>query len=57
MALAAARQDGVEGLVVPAANGWEAAVVEDVQVVPVGSLAEAAAIACCRGFRGSSAHR
>jgi magnesium chelatase family protein len=43
MALAAARQDGVEGLVVPAANGWEAAVVEDVQVVPVGSLAEAAA--------------
>ena len=43
MALAAARQDGVEGLVVPAANGWEAAVVEDVQIVPVGSLAEAAA--------------
>ncbi len=44
MAIAAARQEGVSGLVVPAANGWEAAVVEDIEVIPVGSLAEAAAL-------------
>jgi len=44
MAIAAARQEGVEGLVVPRANGPEAAVVEGVQVIPVDSLAEAAAL-------------
>jgi magnesium chelatase family protein len=43
MALAAAQQEGVEGLVVPASNGVEAAVVEGLEIIPVGSLAEAAA--------------
>lgn len=37
----AARQDGKVGIVVPVANAREAAVVEDIQVIAVGSLAEA----------------
>lgn len=37
----AARQQGRRGLVVPAANAAEAAVVEEVEVIAVGSLAEA----------------
>ena len=39
----AARRDGrCRGLVLPAANAGEAAVVEDLEVIPVGSLSEAA---------------
>ncbi len=36
-----AKEHGLKGLVVPAANAREAAVVEDVDVIPVGSLTEA----------------
>lgn len=43
MAIAAAKQDGVRGLIVPTANAQEAAVVEDIEVIPVASLTEAAA--------------
>jgi magnesium chelatase family protein len=40
----AARQDGVEAIVVPAGNGPEAALAGGVEVVPLGSLAELPAI-------------
>ncbi|MHB0956353.1 MAG: YifB family Mg chelatase-like AAA ATPase [Pirellulaceae bacterium] len=43
MAMAAARQRGLRGLVVPDTNAAEAAVVEELEVIPVSSLAEAAA--------------
>lgn len=43
MAIAAAKQDGIRGLVVPTENAQEAAVVEDIEVIPVASLTEAAA--------------
>ena len=43
MAMAAARQDGLRGLVVPDTNAAEAAVVEELEVIPVSSLSEAAA--------------
>lgn len=42
MAMAAARQSGVRGIVVPRTNAHEAAVVESLEVVPVDSLAQAA---------------
>ena len=41
MALAA-KEQGLKGLVVPAANAQEAAVVEEVDIIPVASLTEAA---------------
>lgn len=43
MAMAAADQPGVQGLVLPRQNAREAAVVEGLEVIPVDSLAEAAA--------------
>ena len=43
MAISAARQKGLRGLVVPDGNAAEAAVVEELEVIPVASLAEAAA--------------
>ena len=43
MALSAARQKGLRGIVVPDTNAAEAAVVEELEVIPVSSLAEAAA--------------
>lgn len=43
MAIAAAKQDGIRGLIVPTENAQEAAVVEDIEVIPVSSLTEAAA--------------
>jgi magnesium chelatase family protein len=43
MAIAAAKQEGIRGLVVPTLNGREAAVVEDIEVIPVANLCEAAA--------------
>ncbi len=43
MAMAAARQDGLRGLVVPDTNAAEATVVEELEVIPVSSLSEAAA--------------
>lgn len=43
MAMAAARQECLRGIVVPRANAAEAAVVEDIEVIPVSSLAEAVA--------------
>ena len=43
MAMSAARQQGLRGLVVPDTNTAEAAVVEDLEVISVNSLAEAAA--------------
>ena len=43
MALSAARQHGLRGIVVPDTNAHEAAVVEELEVIPVSSLAEAAA--------------
>jgi magnesium chelatase family protein len=41
MAIAAARQVGVRGMVVPAENAAEAAVVEDLEIIPVSSLSQA----------------
>jgi magnesium chelatase family protein len=41
MAMAAAKQAGLRGMVVPSQNGQEAAVVEGIEVIPVSSLAEA----------------
>jgi magnesium chelatase family protein len=41
MAIAAARQVGLRGMVVPAENAAEAAVVEDLEVIPVSSLSQA----------------
>ncbi|MBM3998917.1 MAG: YifB family Mg chelatase-like AAA ATPase [Planctomycetes bacterium] len=41
MAMAAARQEGVRGLVVPRANAAEAAVVEEIDVIAVDSLIQA----------------
>jgi len=43
MAISAAKQKGLQGLVLPDINAAEAAVVEDLEVIPVASLAEAAA--------------
>ena len=43
MAMAAAEQDGLRGLLVPTASAAEAAVVEGVEVIPVASLAQAVA--------------
>jgi magnesium chelatase family protein len=43
MAISASRQRGLRGLVVPDTNASEAAVVEELEVIPVSSLAEAAA--------------
>src|SRR5690606_26784849 len=42
MAMAVARQKGLRGIVVPRENAGEAAVVEDIEVIPVSSLTEAA---------------
>jgi magnesium chelatase family protein len=41
MAMAAARQEGLRGLVVPASSAAEAAVVEGIEVIPVSSLGQA----------------
>ncbi|MHB1034064.1 MAG: YifB family Mg chelatase-like AAA ATPase [Pirellulales bacterium] len=41
MAIAAARQEGLRGLVVPAENAAEAAVVEGIEVIAVSSLSQA----------------
>ncbi len=41
MAMAAAEQEGVVGLVVPSSSAAEAAVVEGIEVIPVASLAQA----------------
>lgn len=41
MAIAAAQQEGLVGLVVPTASAAEAAVVEEIEVIPVSSLTEA----------------
>src|SRR5215475_4317052 len=43
MAMAAAQQKGLLGIVVPAESAAEAAVVEKIEVIPVSSLAQAAA--------------
>jgi magnesium chelatase family protein len=43
MAMAAAEQDGLRGLLVPTASAAEAAVVEGVEIIPVASLAQAVA--------------
>ena len=43
MAMAAARQGNLQGIIVPDVNAAEAAVVEDIDVIPVSSLAEAVA--------------
>ncbi|HHK43010.1 MAG TPA: ATP-binding protein, partial [Planctomycetaceae bacterium] len=43
MALAARKDPALRGLVVPAANAGEAAVVEEIDVIPVGSLTETVA--------------
>jgi magnesium chelatase family protein len=42
MAMAVARQPGLRGIVVPRENANEAAVVEEIEVIPVSSLTEAA---------------
>ena len=41
MAICAAKQEGLRGIVVPSESASEAAVVEDIEVIPVSSLAEA----------------
>lgn len=41
MAMAAAKQEGLRGLVVPSDSAAEAAVVEQIEVIPVSSLSEA----------------
>ncbi len=43
MAIAAARVEGLRGLIVPSASAAEAAVVDEVEAIPVASLAQAAA--------------
>src|SRR5262249_39082850 len=43
MAMAAARSDGLKGLIVPASSAAEAAVVEQIDVIAVSSLAQAVA--------------
>jgi magnesium chelatase family protein len=43
MAMAAAQQKGLRGIVVPTDSAAEAAVVEDIEVIPVSSLAQAVA--------------
>ncbi len=43
MAIAASKQEGIRGLIVPMENAQEAAVVEDIDVIPVATLSEAAA--------------
>lgn len=43
MAIAAAKRSGLRGLVVPSASAHEAAVVEDVEIIAVDSLAQAVA--------------
>ncbi len=43
MAMATARQGNLRGIIVPDVNAAEAAVVEDIDVIPVSSLAEAVA--------------
>jgi magnesium chelatase family protein len=43
MAIAAAEQEGLRGLLVPTASAAEAAVVEGVEIIPVASLAQAVA--------------
>jgi magnesium chelatase family protein len=46
MAIAAAEQEGIRGLVVPGANAAEAAVVDSIEVIAVSSLAQAVAFFC-----------
>lgn len=41
MAIAAAKDENLRGIVVPAASAQEAAVVEDIEIIPVDSLAQA----------------
>ncbi len=41
MAMATAKQEGLRGLVVPAESAAEAAVVEDIEVIPISSLTQA----------------
>lgn len=41
MAMAAAKQPGIKGMIVPAVNAQEAAVVESLEVIPVNTLQEA----------------
>ena len=41
IAMAAAKQPGIRGLLVPSENAQEAAVVEDLEIIPIGSLSEA----------------
>jgi magnesium chelatase family protein len=41
MAIAAAKRTGLKGILVPAQNAPEAAIVEDIEVIPVSSLCEA----------------
>ncbi len=43
IAMEAARQNGIRGLLVPAGSAPEAAVVEDIDVIPISSLAQAVA--------------
>jgi magnesium chelatase family protein len=43
IAIAAAKQQGIQGLLVPAENAQEAAVVEGLDIIPVSSLTEAVA--------------
>ncbi len=43
IAIEAAKQEGIRGLVLPAESAREAAVVEDIEVIPVESLAQAVA--------------
>jgi magnesium chelatase family protein len=43
IAIAAAKQPGIRGLMVPAENAQEAAVVEGLDIIPIGSLNEAVA--------------
>ena len=46
MAIAAARTEGLRGLIVPEASAPESAVVEDIEVIPVDSLAAAVGFLC-----------
>lgn len=41
MAIAAAKREGLKGILVPTPNAPEAAIVEDIEVIPVSSLCEA----------------
>ncbi len=46
MAMAASKQQGLKGILVPTQSAAEEAIVEDIDVIPVASLSQAVAFCC-----------